>query len=50
MYYDEVRAERARKLLRGGMSESAAARRVGFRRPAELRALLSKRRNEGRAR
>lgn len=43
VYYDEVRAERARKLLRGGLGESAVARRVGLRRPAELRTLLSKR-------
>ncbi|MFT3769951.1 MAG: helix-turn-helix domain-containing protein [Minicystis sp.] len=43
VYYDEVRAECARALLRTGMSESDVARRVGFRRPAELRSLLSKR-------
>jgi AraC-like DNA-binding protein len=43
VYYDEVRAERARKLLGGGLGESEVARRVGFRRPAELRALLDKR-------
>jgi AraC-like DNA-binding protein len=43
VYYDEVRAVRARNLLHGGLSESEVARRVGFRRPAELRALLSKR-------
>jgi AraC-like DNA-binding protein len=43
VYYDEVRAARARMLLGDGMSESDVARRVGFRRPAELRALLSKR-------
>jgi AraC-like DNA-binding protein len=43
VYYDEVRAERARACLREGLSESEAARRVGFRRPAELRALLLKR-------
>jgi AraC-like DNA-binding protein len=42
-FYDEVRAERARALLREGFSDSEAARRVGFRRPAELRALLAKR-------
>lgn len=42
-YYNEIRAERARTLLNEGMSESDAARAVGFRRPAELRALLSKR-------
>ena len=43
VYYDEVRAERARALLREGFTDSEAARRVGFRRPAELRALLAKR-------
>jgi AraC family transcriptional regulator len=43
VYYDEVRAERARALLGDGMSEGDVARRVGFRRPAELRALLAKR-------
>lgn len=43
VYYDEVRAELARALLREGMSDSDVARRIGFRRPAELRALLSKR-------
>lgn len=43
VYYDEVRAGRARNLLRGGRGESEVARSVGFRRPAELRALLSKR-------
>ncbi|EYF05261.1 Hypothetical protein CAP_3401 [Chondromyces apiculatus DSM 436] len=42
-YYDEVRAERARVLLREGLSEGEVARRVGFRRPAELRSLLAKR-------
>lgn len=41
-YYDEVRADRARALLREGLSDGEVARRVGFRRPAELRALLSK--------
>ena len=30
-------------LLNEGLSESEVARRVGFRRPAELRALLTKR-------
>ncbi len=44
VYYDEVRAERARVLLADGMSEGEVARRIGFRRPAELRALLAKRR------
>ncbi|AUX23671.1 uncharacterized protein SOCEGT47_041990 [Sorangium cellulosum] len=43
VYYDEVRAERARALLRQGLTEGDVARRIGFRRPAELRALLSKR-------
>lgn len=43
VYYDEVRAERARALLGEGMSEGDVARRIGFRRPAELRALLAKR-------
>jgi AraC-like DNA-binding protein len=42
-YYNDIRAERARVLLSEGLSESEAARRVGFRRPAELRALLTKR-------
>lgn len=43
VFYDEVRAERARALLREGYAEGDAARRIGFRRPAELRALLAKR-------
>ncbi len=43
VYYDEIRAARARAHLREGLSESEVARRVGFRRPAELRALLGKR-------
>ena len=43
VYYDEVRAERARALLGEGLPEGEVARRIGFRRPAELRALLSKR-------
>jgi len=43
VFYDEVRAERARTFLREGLTESDVARRVGFRRPAELRALLNKR-------
>ena len=42
-YYDEVRAARARDLLRQGLPQGKAARRIGLRRPAELRALLSKR-------
>lgn len=44
VFYDEVRAERARALLAEGMGEGEVARRIGFRRPAELRALLAKRR------
>lgn len=44
VFYDEVRAERARTLLADGMGEGEVARRIGFRRPAELRALLAKRR------
>jgi AraC-like DNA-binding protein len=43
VFYDEVRAERARALLREGLAEGDVARRIGFRRPAELRALLAKR-------
>jgi AraC family transcriptional regulator len=43
VYYDEVRADRARAFLREGLAEGEVARRIGFRRPAELRALLSKR-------
>jgi AraC-like DNA-binding protein len=43
VYYDEVRAERARAFLRDGLADGEVARRVGFRRPAELRALLTKR-------
>ena len=43
VYYDEVRAERARALLTSGLSDGVVARKIGFRRPAELRALLSKR-------
>lgn len=43
VYYDEVRAECARELLAGGLPEGTVARRIGFRRPAELRALLAKR-------
>lgn len=42
-YYDDVRAKRARRLLAQGHTEGAVARAVGFRRPAELRALLTKR-------
>lgn len=43
VYYDEVRAARARDLLRDGISQGQAARKIGLRRPAELRALLAKR-------
>ena len=43
VFYDEVRAEQARRLLTGGCTEGQAARRIGLRRPAELRALLAKR-------
>lgn len=43
VYYDEVRAETARAMLASGLPEGTVARRIGFRRPAELRALLSKR-------
>ncbi|UQA55891.1 helix-turn-helix domain-containing protein [Polyangium aurulentum] len=43
VYYDEVRATKARELLQDGMSEGDVARRIGFRRPAELRSLLAKR-------
>jgi transcriptional regulator GlxA family with amidase domain len=42
-YYDEVRAKRARRLLAQGRAEGEVARAIGFRRPAELRALLAKR-------
>ncbi len=43
VFYDEVRADSARAMLASGMSEGVVARRIGFRRPAELRALLAKR-------
>jgi AraC-like DNA-binding protein len=43
VFYDEVRADSARALLAAGMGEGVVARRIGFRRPAELRALLLKR-------
>lgn len=43
VYYDEIRAARARDLLQNGMSQGQAARAIGLRRPAELRALLEKR-------
>lgn len=42
-YYDELRARRARRLLAQGQAEGEVARAIGYRRPAELRALLSKR-------
>lgn len=45
VYYDEVRAEVARALLAEGQAEGEVARRIGLRRPAELRALLAKRHN-----
>lgn len=41
-YYDETRAERARMLLREGLTERDVTRLVGFRRPGELRALLAR--------
>ncbi len=43
VYYDEVRADTARTMLDQGLAEGTVARRIGFRRPAELRALLAKR-------
>jgi len=43
VFYDEVRAAKARDLLTEGMTQGQAARRIGLRRPAELRALLGKR-------
>lgn len=43
VYYDEIRAARARDLLSLGETEGRVARRIGLRRPAELRALLAKR-------
>jgi AraC-like DNA-binding protein len=43
VFYDEIRADRARELLREGLGEGEVARKIGFRRPAELRALLVKR-------
>jgi AraC-like DNA-binding protein len=43
VYYDEVRAARARDLLKEGESQGSVARKIGLRRPAELRALLNKR-------
>ena len=46
VYYDEVRADSARRMLASGMAEGIVARKIGFRRPAELRALLAKRQGE----
>ncbi len=43
VYYDEIRAARARDLLQQGMAQGPTARLIGLRRPAELRALLAKR-------
>jgi AraC-like DNA-binding protein len=43
VFYDEVRAARARAMLRAGCTQGQAARRIGLRRPAELRALLARR-------
>ena len=43
VFYDEVRAQKAREFLAEGLNEGEVARRIGFRRPAELRALLAKR-------
>jgi AraC-like DNA-binding protein len=43
VYYDEVRADTARSMLALGVAEGTVARKIGFRRPAELRALLQKR-------
>jgi AraC-like DNA-binding protein len=44
VFYDEVRAARARLLLESGCSQGRVARQIGLRRPAELRALLDRRR------
>ena len=43
VFYDQARAERARALLDEGLGEGTVARKIGLRRPAELRALLAKR-------
>jgi AraC-like DNA-binding protein len=43
VFYDEIRAARARDLLRQGVTQGQTARKIGLRRPAELRALLAKR-------
>jgi hypothetical protein len=45
-FFDELRAGLARMMLANGCTEGVVARRIGFRRPAELRALLAKRRGE----
>ena len=42
-FYDEARAACARDLLQDGLSEGVAARKIGLRRPAELRRLLRRR-------
>ena len=42
-YYDEVRAARARDLLKKGEPQGRVARLIRLRRPAELRDLLRKR-------
>ncbi|MBI4699872.1 MAG: helix-turn-helix transcriptional regulator [Deltaproteobacteria bacterium] len=44
VFYDEIRATCARSLLGQGCAEGEVARRIGLRRPAELRALLGRRR------
>ena len=44
VFYDEVRAARARDLLDAGCAQGQVARQIGLRRPAELRALLERRR------
>ena len=41
-YYDGLRATRARELLKEDRNETEVARKIGLRRPAELRALLHK--------
>lgn len=46
VFYDEVRAARARNLLAAGASQGQVARLIGLRRPAELRALLERRTGE----
>jgi len=44
VFYDEVRAARARAMLDAGCPQGQVARQIGLRRPAELRALLDRRR------